>query len=61
MGVDVEKRFGMDFDKERHNRAHMTGPVYGIHPKANAAGKGLKTVLREVDVNPVDSVPRVFV
>ncbi|KAL5542821.1 hypothetical protein UlMin_010531 [Ulmus minor] len=58
---DVEKRFGMDFDKERHNRAYMTGPVHGIHPKANAAGKGLKTVLRAVDINPVDSVPRIFV
>lgn len=27
----------------------MTGPEHGIHPLANAAGKGLKTTLRETD------------
>uniref|UniRef100_A0A5B7BZE9 Oil body-associated protein 1A n=1 Tax=Davidia involucrata TaxID=16924 RepID=A0A5B7BZE9_DAVIN len=58
---DVEKRFGISFDKERENRAYMTGPAHGIHPLANGGGKGLKTVLREVDCKPVDSVPRVFV
>ncbi|KAA8548329.1 hypothetical protein F0562_000013 [Nyssa sinensis] len=58
---DVEKGFGVSFDKERENRAYMTGPAHGIHPLANGGGKGLKTVLREVDCKPVDSVPRVFV
>ncbi|KAK2976728.1 hypothetical protein RJ640_024967 [Escallonia rubra] len=45
----VEKRFGVSFEKERENRAYMTGPAHGIHPLANAGGKGLKTVLRETD------------
>ncbi|KAM5549261.1 oil body-associated protein 1A-like [Rosa sericea] len=58
---NVEKRFGISFEKERENRAYMTGPTLGVHPLANGGGKGLKTELREVDVQPVESVPRVFV
>lgn len=58
---DVEKRFGVSFARERENREYMSGPTHGIHPLANAAGKGLKTVLRETDCKPVDAVPRVFV
>ncbi|KAL6970884.1 Oil body-associated protein 1A [Sarracenia purpurea var. burkii] len=49
---DVEKRFGVCFAEEREKRAYMKGPVHGIHPLANAAGKGLKTVLREIDLKP---------
>ncbi|KAJ7957291.1 Oil body-associated protein like [Quillaja saponaria] len=59
---DAEKRLGISFDKERENRAYMSGPQHGIHPLANCGGGGLKTELREVDCKPVDSVPlRVFV
>ncbi|KAL8104577.1 oil body-associated protein 1B-like [Apium graveolens] len=58
---DVETRFHVCFDSESENRKSMTGPVHGIHPMANAGGKGIKTVLRETDCEPVDSVPRVFV
>ncbi|XP_017222200.1 oil body-associated protein 1B [Daucus carota subsp. sativus] len=58
---DVETRFGVSFENERGNRKYMTGPEHGIHPMANAGGKGIKTVLRETDCKPVDSVPRVFV
>ncbi|OVA01659.1 Protein of unknown function DUF1264 [Macleaya cordata] len=61
LAKDVEKRFGVSFDKERENRACMAGPEHGIHPLANGGGKGLQTVLRETDCRPVDSVPRVFV
>lgn len=61
LGRNVEKRFGVSFEKEREHRAYMTGPNLGVHPLANGGGKGLKTELREVDVQPVDSVPRVFV
>lgn len=57
----MEKRYGVSFSEEREKRAYMTGPVHGRHPLANAAGKGLKTVLRETDCKPLDSVPRVFV
>lgn len=39
----------------------MKGPEHGIHPLANAAGKGLRTALREVECMPIESVPRVFV
>jgi len=46
----VEKKFGVSFQKERENRAYMSGPEHGIHPLANAAGKGLKTEIREVDI-----------
>jgi hypothetical protein len=46
----VEEKFSVSFDKERENRAYMSGPDHGIHPLANAAGKGLKTDLREVDL-----------
>ncbi|XP_044500633.1 oil body-associated protein 1A-like [Mangifera indica] len=49
LATDVEKRYGVSFAKESENRAHMTGPEHGIHPLANAAGKGLKTTLRETD------------
>ncbi|XP_060671256.1 oil body-associated protein 1A isoform X2 [Ziziphus jujuba] len=58
---DVEKRDEVDFDKERDNRAYMSGPVHGIHPMANGRGKGLKTQLRETDSKTIDVVPRVFV
>ncbi|XWS22283.1 hypothetical protein CRYUN_Cryun29cG0021100 [Craigia yunnanensis] len=58
---DVEKRFGVSFDKESANRADLTGPLHGIHPLANGGGKGLKPNLREVDCKPTGSVPRVFV
>ncbi|XP_059292930.1 oil body-associated protein 1A-like [Lycium ferocissimum] len=61
LGQDVEKRFGVSFSEEREKRAYMEGPAHGIHPLANAGGKGIKTVLREVDCKPVESVPRVFV
>ncbi|XP_055812035.1 oil body-associated protein 1A-like [Solanum dulcamara] len=61
LAQDVEKRFGVSFDEEREKRAYMEGPVHGIHPLANAGGKGIHTVLREVNCKPVESVPRVFV
>ncbi|MED6157713.1 Oil body-associated protein 1A [Stylosanthes scabra] len=57
------KRLGVDYEKERENREYMRGPEHGIHPLANGGGKGLKTVLREVDL-PNDQPPsatRVFV
>ncbi|AQK54280.1 Oil body-associated protein 1B [Zea mays] len=28
----------------------MSGPEHGIHPLANATGKGLRTEIREVDL-----------
>ena len=59
--ADVEKRFGVSFEKEKANRADLTGPTHGIHPLANGSGKGLKPKLREVDCKPTDSVPRVFI
>ncbi|XP_059630337.1 oil body-associated protein 1A-like [Cornus florida] len=61
LAEDLEKRYNISMEEERKNRVHMTGPAHGIHPLANGGGKGLKTVLREVDCKPVDSVPRVFV
>ncbi|KAJ0606170.1 putative Oil body-associated protein [Helianthus annuus] len=64
LAKDVESRYGVSFEKERANRAYMEGPTHGIHPKANAAGIGLKTVLREIECKPSaqsESVPRVFV
>ncbi|KAL7251078.1 hypothetical protein ACSBR1_012997 [Camellia fascicularis] len=61
LAQDVEKRFGVSFAKERENRAYMSGLAHGMHPLANAAGKGLKTVLREIDCKPVDSLPRLLV
>ncbi|OIV98472.1 hypothetical protein TanjilG_16799 [Lupinus angustifolius] len=58
------KRMGVDFEKERKDREYMTGPVHGVHPLANGGGKGLKTVLREVELKH-DELPhsanRVFV
>ncbi|KAL2925510.1 Oil body-associated protein 1A [Bienertia sinuspersici] len=60
----VEKRFNVNFDKERENRAYMKGLEHGIHPLANAGGKGLKTELREVDCHGgagAHATPRVFV
>ncbi|GMH20257.1 hypothetical protein Nepgr_022098 [Nepenthes gracilis] len=52
LSKDVEKRFNVNFNEERENRAYMKGPEHGIHPLANGAGKGLQTVLREVDCKP---------
>jgi len=46
----LQKRYRISVDKERKNRAHITGPTRGIHPLANGGGKGLKTELREVFV-----------
>jgi hypothetical protein len=56
----VEKKFGVSFQKERENRAYMSGPAHGIHPLANAAGKGFKTEIREVDLPDPATRPRVF-
>uniref|UniRef100_A0ACD5VA34 Uncharacterized protein n=1 Tax=Avena sativa TaxID=4498 RepID=A0ACD5VA34_AVESA len=56
----VEKKFGVSFQKEKENRAYMSGPAHGIHPLANAAGKGLKTGIREVDLKDAGTRPRVF-
>ncbi|KAF3456991.1 hypothetical protein FNV43_RR01648 [Rhamnella rubrinervis] len=50
LAQDVQKKHRIDFDKERENRAYMTGPTHGIHPMANAGGKGIKTELREIDL-----------
>ncbi|KAL0403716.1 UNVERIFIED_CONTAM: Oil body-associated protein 1A [Sesamum radiatum] len=64
LAQDVENRYNISFAKERENRAYMTGPAHGIHPMANGGGKGLQTVLREVECKPagVDhSAARVFV
>lgn len=64
MYVDVEKKFNVNFEKERENRAYMKGLEHGIHPLANAQGKGLRTELREVDCNPgagAHATSRVFV
>ncbi|XP_057504606.1 oil body-associated protein 1A-like [Actinidia eriantha] len=52
LAQDVEKRYGLSFEKERENRAYMEGLKHGMHPLANAARKGLKTVLRETDCKP---------
>ena len=60
----VEQRFGVNVERERKNREYMTGPAHGIHPLANGGGKGLPTVLREVDCSPNPAAPadaRVFV
>ncbi|TVU25667.1 hypothetical protein EJB05_28172 [Eragrostis curvula] len=46
--------------EERENRAYMSGPEHGIHPLANAAGKGLKTEIREVDIPASATSGRVF-
>ncbi|XP_051121843.1 oil body-associated protein 1A-like [Andrographis paniculata] len=54
LAQDVEKRYGVSLEKERENRKDMKGPAQGIHPMANGAGKGLQTVLREVDCKAVD-------
>ncbi|KAK6125304.1 hypothetical protein DH2020_040952 [Rehmannia glutinosa] len=58
---DMEKRYNVSFAAEKENRAYMKGLAHGIHPMANGGGKGLETVLREVDCKPVESVARVFV
>lgn len=58
---ETEKQFGVSVEKERESRAYMKGPDHGIHPLANGGGKGLKLEVREVDLKPVESVPRVFV
>ncbi|GAB2267192.1 Oil body-associated protein 1A [Dionaea muscipula] len=52
LAIDCARRFNVNYEKERENRAYMKGPEHGIHPLANAAGKGLLTVLREVDCKP---------
>lgn len=60
--ADVEKRFGVSFEKEKEKRGYMTGLMHGVHPLANAAGRGLRTDIREVELRkPVEHVPRVFV
>ncbi|KQJ82685.1 oil body-associated protein 1A [Brachypodium distachyon] len=56
----VEKKYGVSFQKERENRAYMSGPAHGIHPLANAAGKGLKTDIREVDLPTAIAGARIF-
>ncbi|XP_062182848.1 oil body-associated protein 1A [Phragmites australis] len=58
----VEKKLSLSFQKERENRAYMSGLDHGIHPLANAAGKGLKTEIRVVDIsaNTKASAGRVF-
>ncbi|KAF7059204.1 hypothetical protein CFC21_066139 [Triticum aestivum] len=56
----VEKKFSVSFQKERENRAYMSGPAHGIHPLANAAGKGLKTEIREVDLPAANTGARIF-
>uniref|UniRef100_A0A803LZK8 Oil body-associated protein 1A n=1 Tax=Chenopodium quinoa TaxID=63459 RepID=A0A803LZK8_CHEQI len=64
LASDVEKKYNVNFEKERENRAYMKGLEHGIHPLANAEGKGLRTELREVDCNGgagAHSTPRVFV
>lgn len=66
LAKDVESRYGVSFQKERENRAYMEGLSLGIHPKANAAGIGLKTVVREIECKPsghptLEPIPRVFV
>ncbi|XP_072950598.1 oil body-associated protein 1A-like [Typha angustifolia] len=61
LAKDVEKRFGVSFEAERKKREYMSGLDHGIHPLANAAGKGLKTELREVEIPPPTSMPRIFV
>ncbi|KAL8143851.1 hypothetical protein V2J09_016883 [Rumex salicifolius] len=52
---DVEKKFKVNFGKERENRAYMKGPEHGIDPRANGGGRGLQTVLREVECGPKDA------
>lgn len=66
LAKEIETRYGVSFEKERQNRAYMEGLAHGIHPKANANGVGLKTVLREIECKPsghpsLEPVPRVFV
>ncbi|KAG9447445.1 hypothetical protein H6P81_013573 [Aristolochia fimbriata] len=63
MAQDLEKRLGISFAEEREKRAYLTGSEKGIHPLANAAGKGLKTELREVDLSTpmAAATTRVFV
>lgn len=59
--AEMEKRFGISVEKEREARTYMKGPDHWIHPLANGGGKGLKLEVREVDIKPEESVPRVFV
>lgn len=51
LGADVEARYGVSFSKEKKARESIKGPAEGVHPMANGGGdgKGVKTVLREVD------------
>ncbi|XP_020583281.1 oil body-associated protein 1A-like [Phalaenopsis equestris] len=46
----VEKKFGVSFEKERENRAYISGPEHGIHHLANGAGKRWKLELKEVNL-----------
>lgn len=59
--AECEKKYWISFEGEKEKRATITGPRHGIHPLTNAARKGLITELREMDVQPIDSVPRFFV
>ncbi|CAN1253220.1 Oil body-associated protein 1A [Linum perenne] len=62
LAQDVEKRYKVLFADEREKRKDMEGLAMGPHPLANGSGKGLRTVLKEVDVKPPSgSTPRVFV
>ncbi|XP_008775836.1 oil body-associated protein 1A-like [Phoenix dactylifera] len=61
LAQDVENRYGVSFTKERDNRAYMSGPDHGIHPLANANGKGLKMELSQINLPALNFVPRVFV
>ncbi|CAA2957495.1 Hypothetical predicted protein [Olea europaea subsp. europaea] len=61
LAQDVENRYNISFEEERENRACIKGPSHGIHPMANAAGKGLQTVLREVECCKEGKSTRVFV
>ncbi|KAK8493017.1 hypothetical protein V6N13_060511 [Hibiscus sabdariffa] len=55
LAQDVEKRFGVSFEKERAKRTEMEGPTHGIHPLANGGGKGIVCKLREVHFKPTVS------
>ncbi|XP_073138924.1 oil body-associated protein 1A-like [Henckelia pumila] len=63
LAQDVEKRYNVSFAMERENRAYMKGPDGGIDRMANGGGRGLQTVLKEVECGApaVGSGARVFV
>ncbi|KAK9078970.1 hypothetical protein SSX86_000639 [Deinandra increscens subsp. villosa] len=63
LAKDMETRYGVSFEKEKENRANIESLAHGVHPKANAAGIGLKTVLREIECKPsglssLEPIPR---